>query len=141
MRRPRIFAGKALEYRRLELGDLQKAPRRSGRSLLPLLPSAYGRGGHAQQRGENRLAHVKTLLAKPGDALFWPRPCGSGDLQRRRAQLSGAARVLDGFAKASSAEVFRYPGRAHLFADESSVDYDPAQAAVLIERDRAFVRR
>jgi dienelactone hydrolase len=51
------------------------------------------------------------------------------------------AAVLDGFAEASSAEVFRYPGRAHLFADESSVDYDPAQAAVLVERVRAFVRR
>jgi dienelactone hydrolase len=48
--------------------------------------------------------------------------------------------VLDSFARASSAQVFRYAGRAHLFADESSSDYDPAHASTLIERVRAFVR-
>ena len=51
------------------------------------------------------------------------------------------AAVLDGFARASSAQVFRYAGRAHLFADESSADYEPAQAGKRIERVRAFVRR
>jgi dienelactone hydrolase len=51
------------------------------------------------------------------------------------------APTLTGFAQASSAEVFRYPGHAHLFADESSTDYEPKQASVLVERVRAFVRR
>ena len=51
------------------------------------------------------------------------------------------AAVLDGFARTASAEVFRYPGRAHLFADESSADYEPNGAEVLIGRVRAFVRR
>jgi dienelactone hydrolase len=51
------------------------------------------------------------------------------------------AAVLDGFARAASAEVFRYPGRAHLFADESSVDFEPIGAELLLGRVRAFVRR
>jgi len=49
--------------------------------------------------------------------------------------------VLEGFARTASAEVFRYPGQAHLFADESSVDYDPKCAEALIGRVREFVRR
>ena len=49
--------------------------------------------------------------------------------------------VLDAFARTASAQVFRYTGRAHLFADESSADYDPRHAEVLIERVRSFVRR
>lgn len=49
--------------------------------------------------------------------------------------------VLDGFAHAAGAQVFRYAGRAHLFADESSADYEPKHAELLIERVRAFVRR
>jgi dienelactone hydrolase len=49
--------------------------------------------------------------------------------------------VLDDFARTASAQVFRYPGRAHLFSDESSADYEPKQAEALIERVRSFVRR
>jgi dienelactone hydrolase len=49
------------------------------------------------------------------------------------------AAVLDSFARASSAQVFRYAGRAHLFADESSADYEPEHAATLLERVRAFI--
>lgn len=51
------------------------------------------------------------------------------------------AAVLDGFARTASAEVFRYPGRAHLFTDESSADYEPSSAEQLLGRVRAFVRR
>ena len=46
--------------------------------------------------------------------------------------------VLEAFARTASAQVFRYTGRAHLFADESSADYDPRHAEVLIERVRSF---
>lgn len=51
------------------------------------------------------------------------------------------AGVLDSFAEAASAQVFRYAGRAHLFADESSADYEPKHAELLLERVRLFVRR
>lgn len=51
------------------------------------------------------------------------------------------AAVLDSFARVASAQVFRYAGRAHLFADESSADYEPKHAELLIERVRSFVRR
>jgi dienelactone hydrolase len=51
------------------------------------------------------------------------------------------AAVLDAFALTASAQVFRYPGRAHLFADESSPDYEPTHSALLLERVRSFVRR
>jgi dienelactone hydrolase len=51
------------------------------------------------------------------------------------------AAVLDSFAQTAAAQVFRYAGRAHLFADESSADYEPKHAEVLIERVRSFVRR
>ena len=51
------------------------------------------------------------------------------------------AGVLDSFAQTAAAQVFRYAGRAHLFADESSADYDPKHAEAMIERVRAFVRR
>jgi dienelactone hydrolase len=49
--------------------------------------------------------------------------------------------VLDDFARRTSAEVFRYAGSAHLFADESCADYEPKQAELLFERVRAFAER
>jgi dienelactone hydrolase len=49
--------------------------------------------------------------------------------------------VLEAVAEATSAQVFRYPGRAHLFVDESSSDYVPEHAKVLIARVRDFVKR
>ena len=49
--------------------------------------------------------------------------------------------VLEGFAAATSAQVFRYPGNAHLFAESSSPDFEAKQAALLLERVRVFVRR
>lgn len=51
------------------------------------------------------------------------------------------AAVLAAFAEATSAQVFRYPGRAHLFVDESSSDYTREHAKMLTERVRAFVQR
>ena len=38
-----------------------------------------------------------------------------------------------------AAELFLYPGDKHLFADASTADYDPAAAALLRERVRAFL--
>jgi dienelactone hydrolase len=51
------------------------------------------------------------------------------------------AAVLAEFAGLTSAQVFRYSGRAHLFVDDSSSDYDPEHAVLLTERVRAFVGR
>jgi dienelactone hydrolase len=47
---------------------------------------------------------------------------------------------VDALVAASEAEVFIYPGAAHLFADPSSVDFDPEEAELLMERSRAFLR-
>jgi len=49
--------------------------------------------------------------------------------------------VLKDFARASSAEVFRYPGNGHLFAERSGSEYDGDSAAALERRVREFVRR
>jgi dienelactone hydrolase len=43
--------------------------------------------------------------------------------------------------KTPAAELFIYPGSAHLFADPSLGDYDEAAAALLKERTLAFLRR
>jgi dienelactone hydrolase len=43
--------------------------------------------------------------------------------------------------KIPTAELFLYPGSAHLFADPSSGDYDEEAAALLKERTLAFLHR
>ncbi|MGH9304888.1 MAG: dienelactone hydrolase family protein [Acidimicrobiales bacterium] len=40
-----------------------------------------------------------------------------------------------------AAELFLYPGDAHLFADDGLASYDPAAAALLLERTLAFLGR
>jgi len=40
----------------------------------------------------------------------------------------------------SGSDLFVYPGSAHLFADSSLADYDPAAAALLMERTLEFLR-
>jgi dienelactone hydrolase len=42
-------------------------------------------------------------------------------------------------ASTDDAELFLYPGEEHLFADSSLAEYDPAAAAVLMERVLAFL--
>ena len=49
-----------------------------------------------------------------------------------------AARAL--VASAAHAELFLYPGDGHLFADSSRPDYDPAAAALLMQRVLEFLR-
>ncbi|WP_457254224.1 dienelactone hydrolase family protein [Pedococcus sp. P5_B7] len=56
---------------------------------------------------------------------------GEGDLDAARALVEEAA---DG-------ELFVYPGRAHLFADNSISSYDAEQAAVLTDRVLEFLDR
>jgi len=51
----------------------------------------------------------------------------------------GAARAL--VESADGAELFRYPGEQHLFADSSLPAYDPAATKLLIERLLAFLER
>ena len=41
--------------------------------------------------------------------------------------------------EAENAELFLYPGNAHLFADSSLADFDPTAAALLKERTLAFL--
>ncbi len=41
----------------------------------------------------------------------------------------------------AGAELFVYPGSAHLFADASLRDYDPVAAGLLLERTLKFLRR
>jgi len=50
-----------------------------------------------------------------------------------------AAQALVGSTDA--AELFLYPGEEHLFADSSLPAYDPAAAALLMERVKAFLER
>jgi len=50
-----------------------------------------------------------------------------------------AARAL--VESAGGAELFRYPGEEHLFADSSLPAYDPAATKLLIERVLAFLER
>ena len=56
---------------------------------------------------------------------------GEGDLD--------AARLL--VAAADDAELFLYPGTAHLFADPGIDGYDPGAAAALTERTLGFLAR
>jgi dienelactone hydrolase len=56
---------------------------------------------------------------------------GEGDLDAARALV----------ASAPDAELFVYPGRQHLFADDSLPSYDAAAAALLTERALAFLDR
>ena len=62
---------------------------------------------------------------KEGDPFF------EEDLEAARALVESA----DG------AELFRYPGEQHLFADSSLPAYDPAATKLLIERLLAFLER
>jgi dienelactone hydrolase len=58
-----------------------------------------------------------------------PSFAGEGDLD--------AARELVGQAR--DAELFLYPGDAHLFTDSSLPSYDPAAAALLTQRVLTFL--
>lgn len=49
--------------------------------------------------------------------------------------------ILEAFAQASSAEVIRYPGSSHLFAESRGLEYDAESAAALERRVREFARR
>ena len=56
---------------------------------------------------------------------------GEGDIDAARALVDSIA----------GAELFVYPGSAHLFADSSLPDYDPAAAALLLQRTLAFLSK
>jgi dienelactone hydrolase len=62
---------------------------------------------------------------KEGDPFF------EEDLEAARALVESAG----------GAELFRYPGEEHLFADSSLPAYDPAATKLLIERVLAFLER
>jgi dienelactone hydrolase len=56
---------------------------------------------------------------------------GEGDIDAARALVDSV----------EGAELFVYPGSAHLFADSSLPDYDPAAAALLLQRTLAFLSK
>lgn len=56
---------------------------------------------------------------------------GEGDLEAARALV----------AATPDAELFLYPGSAHLFADDSLASYDQASAKLLMERTLEFLSR
>ena len=60
---------------------------------------------------------------KEGDSFF------AEDLEAARELVASTER----------AELFLYPGEEHLFADSSLAAYDPAAAALLLERVQAFL--
>jgi dienelactone hydrolase len=62
-----------------------------------------------------------------GDPFF----AGEGDIDAARAFV----------AETPEAELFVYPGKAHLFADSSLSDYDERAAALLTERVLEFLAR
>jgi dienelactone hydrolase len=84
------------------------------------------------------LMHAVLPLAAMG-AVDWPEAPVQVHVSEGDPWVDAA--VLASFAQTAAAQVFRYAGRAHLFADESSADYQPQHAQVLIERVRSFVRR
>jgi dienelactone hydrolase len=82
------------------------------------------------------LMHAVLPLAAMG-ADRWPNVPVQVHASEHDPWIDEAA--LDAFAGTASARVFRYPGAAHLFAEEASADYDATQAEVMLERVRSFV--
>ena len=53
------------------------------------------------------------------------------------------AGVVEGFVKAvepvASAQLFEYPGSAHLFTDDTSTEFDPEASRLVIERTKSYL--
>jgi dienelactone hydrolase len=115
--------------------------------------TSYG-GATAQRLGQTRAGARGVLLYEAcvsvtGPWSFGPWPDGvavqihgmdrdpffalEGDLD--------AARELVALLGPARAELFVYPGDRHLFADRSLPSYDPAAAALVLERSLAFLAR
>lgn len=67
------------------------------------------------------------IHAMDGDPEF----VDSGDIDAARAIVAGA----------EAGNLFLYPGKGHLFTDNTLADYDPAAAALVTERVMAFLDR
>jgi hypothetical protein len=65
------------------------------------------------------------------DPLHRGRPVGGGRPSSRREII----------ANVEGAELFRYPGDRHLFADNSVSDYEPESATLLKQRALSFLER
>jgi dienelactone hydrolase len=71
----------------------------------------------------------------------WP-PGVPLQIHTREADPLGDADVARELAQSvAGAELFLYPGEAHLFTDASLPDYDAAQAALVTRRVRGFLAR
>jgi dienelactone hydrolase len=109
---------------------------------------------HAQRLAQTRPGCRGALLYEAFVALgaewsFGPWPAGV------RAQVHGmdadpffalegdldAARELVDVVGPEQAELFTYPGDAHLFTDSSLPQHDPAATRLVLERSRAFLAR
>jgi dienelactone hydrolase len=82
-------------------------------------PSAFGAGWPAGMPAQ--------IHGMDGDPFF----AGEGDIDAARAFV----------AETPEAELFVYPGTAHLFADSSLSDYDEKAASLLTERVLEFLAR
>jgi dienelactone hydrolase len=125
---------------------------RSEASIAPL-PAAIVIGGfslgavYAQRLVQTRPGALGALLYHGGDippAEFevpWPDGVGlqvhvsEGD---RWFNREGGERLV---SEVPGAELFLYPGSAHLFTDRSFEEYDEAAATLVIERTLAFLDR
>jgi dienelactone hydrolase len=110
--------------------------------------------GTAQRLAQTRAGARGALLYEScipltGDWAFGPWPDGvpvqiHGMDKDPFFALEGdidAARELVATVGPELAELFVYPGDAHLFADSSLPSYDPDAAALVLQRSRAFLDR
>jgi dienelactone hydrolase len=75
----------------------------------------------------------------------WPSGL-PGQLHRKFSDPLMDERGVDALAESSrfagaQVEIFTYPGGGHLFADPQGPDYDPAAAALMLERELEFLSR
>jgi dienelactone hydrolase len=82
------------------------------------------------------LMHGALTLAALG-ATEWPQvPL---QIHSTEADPWVDAAAVDDLKRNASADVFRYPGKGHLFAERDDADYDPRSAALMERRVRDFV--
>jgi dienelactone hydrolase len=82
--------------------------------------------------------------AKSLGAAAWPNGV-PGQLHMKFNDPFMDERGVDALVESSrvageAVEIFTYPGAGHLFADPQGPDYDPAAAALMLERELEFLR-
>ncbi|MFC5289587.1 dienelactone hydrolase family protein [Actinokineospora guangxiensis] len=138
-----------------ELGD--EVDRRADRAVADLPAELVYAGFSAGEAVAQRLAQTRpgargallyeSCIPVTGEWAFGPWPDGlpvqihGADGDEFFAEDLPAARELAETAGPDLAELFLYPGGAHLFTDSSLPTYDAAAAALVLERSAAFLAR